>query len=66
MSFLGEAARKMIAKFNASETPLADLPVEFMLPANHSPNVADQPPQVINKDSPAVTVGGADKDENVM
>ena len=35
LSFLGEAAREMVVKFNAPpETPLIDLLVEFMPPAD--------------------------------
>ena len=59
MSFLEEAGREMIAEFNASlKTPFADLPTEFVPPTDHSHEVVDRPPQVINEDSPAVTAGG--------
>ena len=70
MSFLGEAAREMVAEFNApSETPLTDPYVEFVPLADQSLEVANQPPQVINEDSTAVTTGGgggADEDDKVM
>ena len=43
LSFLREAAKEMIVEFNAPlETPLADLPTEFVPPADHSPEVADR------------------------
>ena len=59
LSFLREAAREMVAEFNAPlETPLADPPTKFMPPVDQSPKVADRPPQVINEDSTAVTAGG--------
>ena len=63
----------MAAEFNAfnapPETPLADLPAEFVPPADQSPEVVDRPPQVIKEDSTAVTAGGdggADEDDEVM
>ena len=40
-----------------------------MPPADQSPEVTNQPPQVINEDSTAVTAnddGGADEDDEVM
>ena len=70
LSFLGEVAREMIAKFNASpETSLNDPLAEFMPPVDQSSEVADWPPQVINEDSPTVNVGGgdgADEDDEVV
>ena len=70
LSFLGEAAREMITEFNVPPgTPLNDRPVEFMPLADQSPQVADQPPQVINEDFPAVYDGGgggADEDGEVV
>ena len=60
----------MITKFDAPpETPLVDLPVEFMPPADQSAEVANRPPQVINEDSPAIITdgdGGADEDDEVV
>ena len=60
----------MIAKFNAPpKTPLNDPPAEFGPPAEQSPQVADQPLQVINEDTPAVDVGGvagADEDDELV
>ena len=60
----------MIVEFNAPpETLFADLLTEFVPLADHSPEVTDRPPQVINKDSPTVTAsggGGADGDDKVM
>ena len=60
----------MVAEFNAPpDTPLADPPAEFVPPTDQSPEVADWPPQVINEDSIAVTVGGggrAEEDDEVM
>ena len=44
-------------------------PIEFVLAADQSPQVADRHPQVINEDSVAVSVagdGGADDDNEVM
>ena len=53
----------MIAEFNAPpETPLKDPPAEFA-------SLADQPPQVINEDSPTVNAGGnsgADEDDDLV
>ena len=70
LSFLGEATREMVGEFNAPpETPLADPLVEFMSPADQSPEVTDQPPQVINEDFTVVTAsggGGAEEDDEVM
>ena len=70
LSFLGEAAREMVAEFNAPlETLLADHPVEFVHPADQSSEVTDRPPQVINEDSTVVTAGdggGAEEDDHVM
>ena len=66
LPFLGEAA---------PETPIVDLPAEFVPPTDHSLEVADRPLQVINEDSLAVTAdggggggggGGADEDDEVM
>ena len=60
----------MVAEFNAPpETPLADPPAEFVPSANQPPEVADQPPQVINEDSTVVTAsggGGAKEDDEIM
>ena len=60
----------MVAEFNAPpKTPMAEPPVEFVPPADQSPEVADRPPQVINKNSTAATTGGdggADEDDEVM
>ena len=70
LSFLGEAAREMIAEFNAPpETPITDRPTEFVFLANQSFEVIDRPPQVLNEDSPEVNVGGgggADEDDEVV
>ena len=45
LSFLGEAAREMIAKFNAPpKTPLNDPLIEFVPPADQSLEVADRLP----------------------
>ena len=70
LSFLGEAAKEMVAEFNAPlETPLANPPTEFVPLADQSTEVVDQPPQVINEDSTMVTVGGgggAKEDDEVM
>ena len=70
LSFLGEAAKEMVAEFNApSETPLTDLLVEFVPPADQSPEVANQPPPVINEDSTTVIVGSGgevEEDDEVM
>ena len=42
LSFLREAAREMVAEFNAlPETPIADPLAEFMPSADQSPEVAD-------------------------
>ena len=61
LSFLGEAAREMIAKLNAPpETPLNDPPTEFVPPVDQSLEVADRPPQVINKDFSVVNTDGGD------
>ena len=60
----------MVTEFNAPpETPLAEPPTEFVPPADQSPEVTDQPPQVINEDSITVTTGGdggADEDDEVI
>ena len=60
----------MVVEFSAPlETPLAEPPAEFVPLADQSPKVVDRPPQVINKDSTAVTAGGdggADEDDKVM
>ena len=70
LSFLGEAAREMVVEFNAlPEIPLAEPHVEFVPLVDQSPEVTNRPPQVINKDSTAVTVGGdgrADEDDEVI
>ena len=70
LSFLWEAARDMVAKFNAPlDTPLEEPPAEFMPIADQFPKVAAHPPQVINEDSTAVSAGGdggADKDDEVI
>ena len=45
LSFLGEVAKEMIAEFNAPpETPLTDLPAEFVPPTDQPPKVSDRPP----------------------
>ena len=69
--FIGEAVREMIVEFNMPpKTPFADLRAEFVPPIDHSPEVTDRPPQVINENSLAVTTSGgggrADEDEEVM
>ena len=60
----------MLAEFNAPpETPFANPPTEFVPLADQSPEVADQPLQVINEESTAVTASGrgkADEDDEVM
>ena len=60
----------MVIEFNAPlETPLNGPPTEFIPSANQSLQVAHQPPQVINEDSPAVNtggVGGANKDDELV
>ena len=70
LSFLGEVAKEMAAEFNAPpETSLEEPSAEFVPAANQSPQVADYPPQVINKDFVAVSAGGgggADEDDEVM
>ena len=70
LSFLGQAAREMVTYFNEPpETPINDAPTEFVPFTDQSPQVADQPPQVINEDSPTVNAsggGGADKDDEVV
>ena len=70
MSFLGKAAREMVAEFNAPpETPLEEPPAEFVPAADQSPQVTNRPPQMINEDSAAVSTGGdggADEDKEVM
>ena len=70
LSFLGEAAREMVAEFYAPpETPLEEPPTEFVPTAGQSPQVADRRPQVINEDSATVSVGGdggADEDDEMM
>ena len=45
LSFLGEAAREMIAEFNVPlETPLNGPSAEFLPLADQSPEVANRPP----------------------
>ena len=70
LSFFGEAAREMVAEFNAPpETPLVEPPAKFVPLVNQSPKVTDRPPQVINEDSTAVITGdddGVDEDDEVM
>ena len=70
LSFLGKVAREMVAEFSAPpETSLVEPPVEFVPPIDQSLEVTDRPPQVINKDSTAITAGsdgGADEDDEVM
>ena len=60
----------MVAEFNAPpETPLVKPSAEFMPLVDQSPEVVHRPPQVINEDSTAVTVGddrGANEDDEVM
>ena len=67
--FLGEAAREMVAEFNAPpETSLAEPSTKFVPLANQSLEVVDGSPQVINEDSVVATNGsdgGADKDDKV-
>ena len=54
-----EAAREMIAKFKAPpNTPLINLPAEFVPLTDQFAEVTDRPPQVINEDSPAINAGG--------
>ena len=69
LSFLREATREMVAKFNAPpETPLEDPPADLVLPVELAPPV-DQPLQVINEDFPIVNTGGgggADKDKDLV
>ena len=70
LSFLVGVAREMVAEFNAPlQTLLADSLAEFVPLADQSAEVADQPPQVMNEDSTAVTAsggGGAKEDDEVM
>ena len=56
----------MVIEFNAPpETPLNDPPTEFVPPTDQSSQVAHQPPQVINEDSPTINVGsGGDANED--
>ena len=63
----------MVAKFNVPpETPLNDPPVEVVPSTDQSPQVADQPPQLINEDSLMVNAGGggggggANEDDEVV
>ena len=60
----------MVIEFNAPpETLLEEPPREFVPAADQFPQVADRPPQVINKDSATVSTGGdggADEDDEVM
>ena len=60
----------MVVEFNAPpETLLANLPVEFVPPADQFTKVADRPSQVINEDSTMVTTGSgsrAKEDDEVM
>ena len=59
LSFLGEAAKEMVAEFNAPpETPIEESPTEFVPAANQSPQVVDHPPQVINEDFTTMSAGG--------
>ena len=68
--FLGEAAREMVAVFSVPpETPLTNPPTEFVPLPDQSPEVADRPRQVFNKDSTAVIAGGgggAEEEDEVM
>ena len=70
LSFLGEAAKEMVAEFNAPpETFLNDPLVEFVPQTDQSSQLTDQATQVINEDSPAVNAGGgggANKDDEVV
>ena len=70
LSFLGPAAVETVAEFNAPpETPLEEPPVEFVPPADQSPQAADLPAQVINEDSVAASAsgdGGVDEDDEMM
>ena len=70
LSFLREAAREMVAEFNAPpKTPLADPPAEFVPLVDQSPEVTDQPLQVTNEDSTTITAGsggGVEEDDEVM
>ena len=60
----------MVNEFNKPpETLMAKPPAKFVPPTDQSPEVTDRPPQVINEDFTAVTVGGdgeADEDNEVM
>ena len=60
----------MVAEFNAPpKTHLEEPPIEFVPAADKSPQVADRPPQLINEDSTAVSLGGdggADDEDEVM
>ena len=60
----------MVVEFNAPlETLLNDPPAEFVPSTNQFPQVADQPPQVINEDSPAVNAcggGGTNEDDGMV
>ena len=70
LSFLYAAAKEAVTEFSAPpETPLEEPPADFVPPADQSPQVADHPPQVINKDSVVASAGGdggADEDDEVM
>ena len=60
LSFLREAAREMVAKFNVPpETPLKDPSADSVIPAEFVPP-ADHPSQVIHEDSPMVNAGAND------
>ena len=60
----------MVAEFNAPlETSLHNPPTEFVPPVDQSPQVANQPPQVINEDFTEVNAdsgGGADEDDELV
>ena len=60
----------MVVEFNVPpETLLNDPPIVFVPLADQSPQVVGQPPQVINKDFPAVNAGGgggADEDDELV
>ena len=70
LTFLGEAAREMIAELNAPlETHLNDPLAEFVPSADQSPQVANQPQQFINEDFPTINAdsgGEADEDDELV
>ena len=70
MSFLGTAAREVVAEFNAPlETHLEEPLTKFVPPTDQSPQAADRLPQFINEDSVAASAGGdgrADEDAELI